>query len=149
MPNHQKEAPTAKTVGANPESRLDRIARDLSRSLLHGARVPDTSGRIRPSTVVTGQEIAVNLPGDGSDMPFSFAGKGAANVTIPFAQAAAADKYMADAVTNPRYLTLQADSTIPTWSVQQRQFSFGDLTAPESPVDIAALAPTAVIALPG
>jgi hypothetical protein len=108
----------------DPESRLDRVARDLSRTLLHGARPADAGKNVRPATVLTGQQIRVDLP--PGDLNFAFTTGGSNSpLTVDHAQAAATDQFMTDALGNDsaKYLSLSVDPDIPTWVFMQRQFS--------------------------
>lgn len=108
-----------------PEMRLDRIARDLSRTWLHGSRVTDNAGFVRPATIATGQQITVDLPA-GGPMNFEFStGTATVNVLISQADAAASKSQMTDSLGKDRakYLTLSADLSIPTWIAGQRAFS--------------------------
>src|SRR5271166_2615281 len=93
-----------------PESPLDRIARDLSRTLLHGARPKDNNGRVLPATVHTAQQLPVNLP--AGDLTFVFsAGASAQQVVVQHSDAANADQFMTDAVgaAKNKYLSLDVD----------------------------------------
>jgi hypothetical protein len=129
-----------------PETRLDRVARDLSRTLLHGARPTDTAGNVRPSTIVTGQQMQIDLP--AGDMNFMFSAGGSSSpVTVDHAQAATTDQFMTDAVgaSAATYMTLNVDRDIPTWVFQQRQFS---LTNPPAAEDTVATPPFTALKLP-
>src|SRR5882724_6445486 len=107
----------------DPESRLDRIARDLSRTLLHGSRPADLDGNVRPATVLTGQQVRVDLP--TGDLNFDFrTDVSTARVVVDHALAAQTEQFMKDAVgmNRAKYLGLTVDSDIPVWIFQQRQF---------------------------
>lgn len=119
------------------ETRLDRIARDASRTWLHGSRVTDLVLAVRPATVATGQQIPVELP-EGDPMKFTFAVGGATTtVLVSQADASKSEKQMADAVgaNATKYLTLSADSSIPTWVAAQRTFSIPNPVPDEDRVD--------------
>jgi hypothetical protein len=110
-----------------PETRLDRIARDLSRTLLHGSRVTDNAGHIRPATIATAQQIRVDLPASGPmNFEFSVGGGAPTPVLISRADAIESQTFMTDALGTDRakYLTLATDSSLPTWVFGQRSFSF-------------------------
>jgi len=112
----------------DPESRLDRIARDLSRTWLHGSRLRnEIAGAVtsQPAARACGQQIAVEVPLVGA-MRFEFSVQGA-TATVPVSSDDASDsqKYMTRAVhdDSPRYLSLAVDSQIPTWVFAHKQFS--------------------------
>jgi hypothetical protein len=131
----------------DPESRLDRVARDVSRTLLHGSRPTDNAGHNGPATMATGQQIRVDVPTAG-DMTFEFsAGASDLQVVVPRDQAVRTDAFMSDAVVaNPgTYLTLNVDREIPTWVFQQRQFSIAN---PPAADDTVSLAPLTAVKLP-
>ena len=109
----------------DPKSRLDRIARDLSRTWLHGSRVTDSTGHVRPATVATAQQIQVDLP-DSGPMNFEFTSSAStARVIVTRPQAINSQTFMTKAVGDDKakYLTLNADDTIPTWVFSQRSYS--------------------------
>jgi len=116
----------------DPESRLDRIARDLSRTLLHGSRPADLDGNVRPATVLTGQQVRVDLP--TGDLNFDFrTDVSTARVVVDHALAAQTEQFMKDAVgmNRAKYLGLTVDSDIPVWIFQQRQFPFSRVASSE------------------
>jgi hypothetical protein len=120
-----------------PKTRLDRIARDSSRTWLHGSRVTDLALSVRPATIATGQQIPVDLPASGP-MNFVFtAGAATANVLINRADAIDSKSQMTDAlgVNAARYLTLSADPSIPTWIAGQRAFSIPNPVPDEDKID--------------
>ena len=98
----------------DPTSVLDRVARDLSRTYLHGSR---TSGSAL--MVATGQQIEVAVPANGDDMPFQFVVGDPTHpftVTVGNVDAVQADLYMAQALDlHAPYLQLQVDDTLPIW----------------------------------
>jgi hypothetical protein len=107
------------------KSRLDRIGRDLSRTLLHGSRVAN-NGQSVPLTVATGQQIQVDLPDQGG-MRFQFTA-GVSNTTVPIdrTQASNSQDYMTDALSvagRLKYMTLNVANDVPTWTFGQRSFS--------------------------
>jgi hypothetical protein len=128
-----------------PETRLDRIARDLSRTLLHGSRVTDNSGHIRPATIATAQQIRVDLPASGP-MNFEFLAGGAATpVLISRPDAINSQSFMTDALGKDRakYLTLAADDTLPTWVFGQRSYTIANPVPKEDKIDITVPDPAA------
>lgn len=128
------------------QTRLDRVARDVSRMLLHGARPTDTQGNVRPSTVLTGQQLRVDVPSGDVRFEFSLGGS-PTRVTVDHAQATATEQFMSEAITTDRdrYLSLALDNQIPTWVFQQRQFS---LASPPPIADSVAIGQLAVAQLP-
>jgi hypothetical protein len=133
-----KKNKSAAAVTSEPESRLDRVARDLSRTLLHGARVKDTAGQTKPASIATGQQIRVDLPDQGP-MNFRFTVGGVGRPVAISHDDAVHSKSVMSAVTDDqtkaKYLTLNADGEIPTWVFQQREFSLPNQPAPEDKVD--------------
>ena len=130
-----------------PESPLDRVARDLSRTLWHGSRPTDNDGNVKPSTIATGQQIRVDVPAS-DDLNFVFtAGGSTLQVTTPNAQATATDGFMNEALGTKAkaYLSLDVDKDIPTWVFQQRQFS---IMNPPAADDIVSAPPFTAVKLP-
>lgn len=112
-------------------SPLDRMGRDLGRTTLHAGRPADNNGVVRPAAVQTGQQIPVDLP--AGDLIFAFSVNGVdSTFTVDHATADETDKFMADAINKSDYLSLEVDSTIPTWVFQQRQYG---LSNPPSKAD--------------
>ncbi len=131
----------------DPESRLDRIARDLSRTWLHGSRLRnDAAGAAtsQPAARACGQQIAVEVPLVG-DMRFEFTVQGV-TATVPVSHDDASDsqKYMTRAVHDDsrRYLSLAIDSEIPTWVFAHKQFSTPNPQPAEDKIDIEISDPT-------
>lgn len=123
----------------SPKTRLDRIARDLSRTLLHGSRVTDNSGHIQPATIATAQQIRVDLPASGP-MSFEFSVGGATTpVLISRSDAINSQTFMTEALGKDRakYLTLAADDTLPTWVFVQRSYTIVNPMPKEDKIDIA------------
>lgn len=122
----------------SPETRLDQIARDLSRTLLHGSRVTDNSGHVRPATIATAQQIRVDLPPSGP-MSFEFSVGGATTpVLISRPDAINSQTFMTDALGKDRakYLTLAADDTLPTWVFSQRSYTIANPVPKEDRIKI-------------
>jgi len=122
----------------NPKTRLDRIARDISRTLLHGSRVTDNSGHIRPATIATAQQVRVDLPASGP-MSFEFSVGGATTpVLISRQDAINSQTFMTDALGKDRakYLTLAADGTLPTWVFGQRSYTIANPVPKEDQIEI-------------
>jgi len=122
----------ATNPNGQPTSRLDRLSRDLNRTLLHGSRAQTTSGALRPATIVSGQQIPVEQPA-AKGLAFSFEQGGASQtVLVPqdgVDQSAAA---MNGVLAQPQiYFALAADTQIPTWVVHLRQFALADPPLPE------------------
>lgn len=121
-----------------PKSRLDRIARDLSRTWLHGSRVSDNAGHTRPATVATAQQIQVDLPASGP-MNFEFTSSAStARVLISQPDASKSQDLMQKAIgtDKARYLTLSADDTIPTWVFSQRSYSMPNPVPDEDKISV-------------
>jgi hypothetical protein len=121
-----------------PESRLDSVARNLSRTLLHGARAQDTAGKISPATIATGQQIPVDLPDAGS-VDFNFSADGSSiPVSVTHDQALDTRNFLTAALGPDRgkYLTLSVDPNIPTWVFHQRRFTMANPPVAEDTVAI-------------
>jgi hypothetical protein len=121
-----------------PDTRLDRIARDLSRTWLHGSR-STASGPNRPATVMTGQQIPVDIPVIGNlSFEFDAPGTAAATVVVSNADARNSLAFMTSAIGPNKsvYLTLAADINVPTWTFAQRQFSLPDPQPQEDRIDL-------------
>ena len=123
---------------ANPESRLDRVSRDLNRTFLHGSRVKCNDGIIRPSHIATGQQIRADVPAN-NNMVFQFAaGESSRPVVVPQADAKQSERVMRAALQKPeKYFKLNADNDIPTWIFHQREFSLPDKPGPEEILKLA------------
>jgi hypothetical protein len=122
----------------SPQTRLDRIGRDLSRTLLHGSRVTDNSGHVRPATVATAQQIRVDPPPSGP-MSFEFSVGGATTpVLISRPDAINSQAFMTDALGKDRakYLTLAADDRLPTWVFGQRSYTIANPIPNEDKIEI-------------
>jgi hypothetical protein len=108
-----------------PASPLDRMGRDLARTLLHGGRPADTNNVVRPAMVQTGQQIPADLP--AGDITFAFALNGTDTpLTVDHATADKTDQFMQDAIAKDDYLSLDVDPGIPIWVFQQRQYSLAN-----------------------
>jgi hypothetical protein len=121
-----------------PKTRLDRIARDLSRTWLHGSRVSDSAGHTRPATVATAQQIQVDLPASGP-MNFEFTSSAStARVLISQQDASKSQDLMQKAIgtDKARYLTLSTDDTIPTWVFSQHSYSMPNPVPDEDKISI-------------
>ncbi|MGJ4911286.1 hypothetical protein [Bradyrhizobium sp. HKCCYLS2033] len=133
-----------------PKTRLDRIARDLSRTWLHGSRVTDNAGHTRPATVAAAQQIQVDLPASGP-MNFEFTSSAStARVLISQSDASKSQDLMQKAIgtDKARYLTLSADDAIPTWVFSQRSYSMPNPVPDEDKISIAVPANLDVVKLP-
>lgn len=127
-----------------PKTRLDRIGRDLSRTLLHGSRVEDNQARIRPLTMATGQQIRVDLP--SSDLTFQFTAPTqdghvrSLDVPVSRDQASRSQDEMNNVFANSAtYLALKAAQSIPTWIFSQRSYSMPKSPLPkEDTIDVTA-----------
>ncbi|MBK6594276.1 MAG: hypothetical protein IPG23_17150 [Burkholderiales bacterium] len=129
----------------SPKTRLDRIGRDLSRTLLHGSRVTDNFGHVRPATIATAQQIRVDLPPSGP-MSFEFSVGGATTpVLISRPDAINSQAFMTDAFGKDRakYLTLAADDTLPTWVFGQRSYTIANPIPKEDQIEVAVPDPAA------
>src|ERR1043166_4917307 len=121
-----------------PKTRLDRIARDLSRTWLHGSRVSDRAGHTRPATVATAQQIQVDLPASGP-MNFEFTSSAStARVLISQQDASKSQDLMQKAIgtDKARSLTLSTDDTIPTWVFSQHSYSMPNPVPDEDKISI-------------
>jgi hypothetical protein len=126
----------------DPKTRLDRIGRDLSRTLLHGSRDKDNH---KPWTVATGQQIRVDLPASG-DMRFQFTapaqGGGSASIVVPIshddAAQSQADMDGALGANRSKYLDLKAAEDIPTWIFSQRSYSISKSPPAEDTINVTA-----------
>ena len=130
-----------------PESRIDRISRDLNRTFLHGARARTNGNLYKPAAIVTGQQFRVDVPSDGP-MNFEFQlGGNTRTVTVQHADAAQSEKIMNGALAKPeKYLTLAVDTNVPTWVFHQREFTLPDRPTPE---EFVKLVGQNVLSLPG
>jgi hypothetical protein len=126
-------AKTKPSDASTPSSRLDRVARDVNRTFLHGMRVKTSTGAVKPAMVVTGQQIPVELPPSGG-LTFTFdAGTTSRDVVVDRADAAASEEAMRDALAKPdTYLRLAVDREIPTWVFHQREFTLPTGDVPET-----------------
>jgi hypothetical protein len=120
---------------SQPESSLDRLARDLNRTFLHGARPQANDGSFKPAAVVTGQQIPVDVPPSGG-MTFKFAiGAASGMVPVDHATANSSDAMMRAALAKPdKYFKLDVDKDVPTWVFHQREFSIPQQPVPEDVV---------------
>lgn len=116
-------------MAAKPKTKLERIGRDLNRTLLHGSR-PEIAEGARPAAVVSGQQIAVDVPATGG-LRFDFEHGGQTQqVPVTRANVVESERVMRAVIDAPaRYLKLAPDPLIPTWVFHQREF-----TLPETPV---------------
>jgi len=126
------------TTNTDPKSRLDRIARDLSRTWLHGSR-PLSVAPSKPAAVLAGQQLPVDLPAT-RDMQFQFQAPGTPVETVVVSNSGALNSqtYMTQVLgpSKATYLSLAPDSGVPTWVFAQRQFSFSSPTHPEEEASI-------------
>lgn len=126
-----------------PKTRLDRIGRDLSRTLLHGSR---DEANHKPWTIATGQQIRVDLPANGDSMKFQFTAPGqggrSASLVVPINHDDAAqsqdDMTGALGANRTKYLDLKAADDIPTWIFSQRSYSISKSPPAEDTINVTA-----------
>jgi len=124
--------------GSEIKSRLDRVARDLNRTLLHGARSMTAKASL-PSSLAAGQQIRADVPAAGG-MRFNFTlGAQQQPVVVLAADTLKTHDAMVKVRDNgPQYFTLDVDKTIPTWIFHQREFPLPDKPLPEDFVKLPA-----------
>lgn len=137
-----------------PKNRLDRIGRDLSRTLLHGSRPKQPN---LPLTITTGQQVRADLPATG-DMLFKFnvpqngGNPATISVRVPHDQADARQDEMKKALYDQngraKYLKLDIAENIPTWVFSQRSHSLPKTPPAEETIAITAPRDLTIFKLP-
>ncbi len=121
----------------NEKSRLDRVARDLNRTLLHGSR-PVTGGIGSPSARVAGQQVRADPPTDDkAGMKFNFTrGTEQKTVLVLPDDVKKTNAALLTVRATDDYFKLAIDKSIPHWILHQRESPLPDNPLPEDIVSL-------------
>ena len=126
-------AGSAPSDPSSVQSPVQRMASDLARHLLHGARPTDATNHTTASAISTGQELAVAVPAGGGSLNFRFSiGTSTAPVKIANTDALYHDGFMNAVLGNSAYFALAPDLSIPTWVFHQRKYAWAKPAAADT-----------------